>query len=110
LIAVLAENVQSGAPSGAAESWQVKRFAQILDELKIPWLNLYPEFAKRGDVNAARIGFDPHWNAQGHQWAAESIFDYLKREGYLISNHNVRRATVGSHVHSAPCACVPGQS
>ena len=81
LVVALAENIEAFRP--AADNGQLKRISAILDELRIPWFNLYPEFAKRGDVKDASIKFDGHWSSVGHKWAAESIFEYLKREGYL---------------------------
>jgi lysophospholipase L1-like esterase len=61
----------------------LQRVLSILDESKIPLLNLYPEFVKRGNVPDAHLKFDGHWTVTGHRWAAEAISDYLGREGYL---------------------------
>ena len=32
-----------------------------------------------GRVEDAQFRHDIHWNAQGHQWAAEAILDWLRR-------------------------------
>jgi lysophospholipase L1-like esterase len=80
-VVALAENVHAYRPP--TENGQLIRVAKQLNELGIAWLDLYPEFAKRGKVDNAKLKFDGHWSAVGHAWAAESIVDYLKRGGYL---------------------------
>jgi lysophospholipase L1-like esterase len=62
---------------------QVARLRAILEELRIPLLDLYPINVKRGDMTELRFKHDGHWTALGHRWAAEAIFDFLNSGGYL---------------------------
>jgi len=74
LVAILAENVEAGRPANPGEpkqNGQMIRISSILDELRIPWLNLYPEFVKRGNPKDAIVQFDGHWNRTGNKWAAD---------------------------------------
>ena len=48
--------------------------------LGIPVISQYDWIAGRGGrVGDAHWPHDDHWNAQGHQWAAEAILDWLRR-------------------------------
>jgi lysophospholipase L1-like esterase len=82
VVAVLVPAVR-GTDATTEKNGQFQRISEMLGELGIPLLDLYPEFMKRGNLVDAHFKFDGHWTPTGHKWAAEAIFDYLKREGYL---------------------------
>ena len=45
----------------------------------VPIINQYEHITARGDdVSDARWARDYHWNATGHRWAAEAIWEWLK--------------------------------
>lgn len=56
---------------------QISRLKMLAAELHIPLFDLYPAWLARGSVEAGRFRFDGHWNATGHRWTAEAIFEYL---------------------------------
>ena len=46
----------------------------------IPIINQYDYIVGRGNAVAdAHWAHDAHWNPTGHQWAAEALLEYLKR-------------------------------
>ena len=46
----------------------------------IPVINLHDYILRQGgDTTAAVWPHDPHWNPQGHQWAAESLLEWLEQ-------------------------------
>lgn len=49
------------------------RLQEIASRHGLSVLDLYPEFAQRGDPESAHWRHDSHWNATGHRWAAEAI-------------------------------------
>ena len=56
----------------------------LLDEmaaaLGIPVINLHEYIIAQGAAIAnAHFANDDHWNAAGHQWAAEALLEYLKQ-------------------------------
>jgi lysophospholipase L1-like esterase len=51
-------------------------------ELGFPALDLLPAFQATGRFPLV-FPNDPHWNAQGHAFVAETVADYLVREGLL---------------------------
>jgi hypothetical protein len=57
---------------------QINRLKTLTSELDIPLLDLYPAWIARGNITSGKFNFDGHWNATGHRWSAEAIFDYLK--------------------------------
>jgi hypothetical protein len=77
LMVVAADNVANGPYGDDRDHNQIRRLRTILDDLQIPLLDLYPEFVKRGGPAKTHWAHDAHWNATGHQWAAEAIFDTL---------------------------------
>jgi hypothetical protein len=84
LVVVVVPAVRRYEPA-IEKNGQFQRISGILADLKVPLLDLYPEFIKRGNMVDAHFKFDGHWTPIGHEWAAEAIFDYLKHEGYLQS-------------------------
>ena len=56
------------------------RLRAIADELRIPVVSLYDHVVRRGGrVRDAHWRHDLHWSPAGHQWAAEAIFEHLRR-------------------------------
>ena len=76
--AVLA--ILSVAPQmGTRGDSQFDRLSAIADGRGIPIINNYDYIVRQGhDVEDARWSHDPHWNAVGHQWAAEAVLEWLK--------------------------------
>ncbi|MFB9265942.1 hypothetical protein ACFFWD_22755 [Bradyrhizobium erythrophlei] len=60
---------------------QIERLKRISDELQIPLFDVYPAWAKHGDIEVGRFPFDGHWTATGHRWSADAIFEYLISHG-----------------------------
>jgi hypothetical protein len=81
LIVIATDNVTDGA--GVPQMGQIDRLKAVTLGLDLPMLDLYPLFTARGGTAAAHWKHDGHWNATGHQWAAEAIADFLERGGYL---------------------------
>ena len=60
----------------AGKSGQIDRIKALSSELQIPLFDLYPAWVSHG-IPDGKFKFDGHWNARGHQWSADAIFDYL---------------------------------
>ena len=52
--------------------------------LEIPLFDLHPAWEKHG-IAAGKFKFDGHWNADGHRWSADAIFEYLQSQK-LVGN------------------------
>ena len=61
----------------SGKTGQINRLKQMARELQIDLFDLYPGWAERGYLGTTRFPVDGHWNANGHRWAAEAIFDHL---------------------------------
>ena len=58
---------------------QFDRLSAIAEARDIPIINRYNYIVRQGhNVEDGRGYFDQHWNATGHQWAAEAILEWLK--------------------------------
>ena len=58
---------------------QFDRLSAIAEARGIPIINNYDYIVRQGhDAKDARWSHDGHWNAAGHQWAAESVLEWLK--------------------------------
>jgi lysophospholipase L1-like esterase len=57
-------------------SGQIDRLKKLAGELQLPLFDLYPAWASHGVANG-KFKFDGHWNADGHRWSADAIFDHL---------------------------------
>ena len=66
------ENTRGGRTSVALQG--------MADSLGIPVINQRDWIASRGGYPAdASWPYDRHWTPKGHQWAAEALFDWLRR-------------------------------
>ena len=86
LMVVATDDVTDG--DGVPQMGQIDRLKAITLGLDLPMLDLYPLFTAQGGTAAAHWNHDGHWNAIGHQWAAEAIADFLERGGYLHADRN----------------------
>jgi hypothetical protein len=73
------------APAGSPEShdqWEadVARFA---DAEGIACLNLGPAYRARIRVEELNFPFDRHWNARGHEFTGDELFDFLIERGLV---------------------------
>ena len=58
---------------------QFERLSAIAEARGIPVISDYDYVVRQGhDAENGRWRFDRHWNATGHQWAAEAILEWLK--------------------------------
>ena len=56
-----------------------ERLADMAGERGIPVINQSDYIMRQGGkVEDARFAHDKHWSAQGHQWAAEALFEWLR--------------------------------
>ena len=57
-----------------------ERMAALAEPRGIPIINQYDHMLRQGaEPRDARWPHDRHWNAAGHQWAAEAVLEWLKR-------------------------------
>ena len=58
---------------------QFDRLSAIAETRGIPIISQYDHVVSQGyDYRDGRWAADPHWNATGHQWAAEAVLEWLK--------------------------------
>ena len=58
---------------------QFDRLSAIAETYGIPVISQYAHIVSQGyDYWDGQLRHDPHWNATGHQWAAEAIMEWLK--------------------------------
>ena len=58
---------------------QFDRLSAIAEARGIPIISQYDYIIRQGyDYRDGRWRNDPHWNATGHQWAAEAVLEWLK--------------------------------
>ena len=63
-------------PSGAP---LFERMAEMARERGIPVINQWDYVERQGGkIEDARFALGNHWNAQGHQWAAEALLEWLR--------------------------------
>ena len=56
-----------------------ERLAEMAAERGIPVVNQWDYAARQGGkIEDSRFAHDAHWNAQGHQWAAEALLEWLR--------------------------------
>ena len=64
---------------GTRDDPQFERLNSIAEPLGIPVISQYDYVLRQGhNYQDARWRYDFHWNATGHQWAAEAILEWLK--------------------------------
>ena len=72
--------ILSAYTMGGSNSRESAILRGITDGLGIPVINQHDWIAAAGGrIKDARWPHDYHWTPQGHQWAAEAIFDWLRR-------------------------------
>ena len=58
---------------------QFDRLNAIAEARGIPIISEYAYTVRQGyDTEQGILSYDGHWNADGHQWAAESVLEWLK--------------------------------
>jgi len=56
-----------------------ERMAEMARERGIPVVNQWDYVERQGgNIEDARFRHDAHWSAQGHQWAAEALLEWLR--------------------------------
>lgn len=64
---------------GPADAPLFERMAALADERGIPVVSQYDYIAGQGGKIAdARLEYDHHWGAQGHQWAAAALLEWVR--------------------------------
>ena len=62
------------------------RLAALAEQRGIPVIDQYDHMLRQGaDWKDAQWAHDQHWSAAGHQWAAEALLEYLKRNQGLCT-------------------------
>ena len=60
--------------------WAGEALAAAARKRGVPLVDLHEDIARRGRaVRESRWAHDKHWNATGHSWAAEALFEWLAR-------------------------------
>jgi hypothetical protein len=78
LVVVATANLTRGEVDALSDgSLYLKRFREIVEKAGVPFLDLYPIFARNPDPSVALWRHDSHWNETGHQWAAEALYRFL---------------------------------
>ena len=55
------------------------RIAALADTVGVPIIDHADYILRQGhELEDAQWAYDGHWNAAGHQWAAEAVLDYIK--------------------------------
>jgi hypothetical protein len=60
-----------------------RRFQAVSEEVGLPFVDLYPYFAKQSDPTSARWRTDAHWSPIGHEWGAAAIYEFLVSRGFV---------------------------
>ena len=64
-----------------------ERLADMAGERGIPVINQYDYIARQGGkIEDARFARDKHWSAQGHQWAAEALLEWLRGNPHVCAD------------------------
>jgi GDSL-like Lipase/Acylhydrolase family len=84
LLVVATSNLTRGEVDALSDGrLYLERFRKTVQELGLPFLDLYPIFAKQPDPSRGVWRHDSHWNAIGHKWAADALYQYLDEAGFL---------------------------
>ena len=82
-LAVLASHTVGGRANPAFE-----RLRALTETRRIPLISQHDYIVRQGGrVSGARFRYNQHWNAQGHQWAAEALSEYLARHPEACARH-----------------------
>ena len=67
------------AAMGRGGDPQFDRLNAIAEARGVPIISDYAyNISRRRDAWKGHLNYDPHWNATGHQWAAEAVLEWLK--------------------------------
>ena len=84
LLVVATSNLTRGEVDSLSEgTLYLNRFREVVSQVGLPFLDLYPIFAKQPDRSRGSWQHDSHWNKTGHQWAADALYEYLTEAGFL---------------------------
>lgn len=84
LVVVGTANLTRGEVDSLSEgTLYLRRFREIVETEGLPFLDLYPVFARQPDLSAGSWRHDSHWNPTGHRWAADALHQYLADAGFL---------------------------
>lgn len=56
---------------------------QMAQNLGVPYIESLPEFRAAREKGVPLVKADAHWNKDGHRFAAEIIYNYLVKEGWV---------------------------
>jgi hypothetical protein len=85
LVVVATSNLTRGEVDAESDGrLYLNRFREIVETTGLPFLDLYPIFAKYPDLRQGSWRHDSHWNQTGHQWAADALYRYLTDGGLLV--------------------------
>ncbi|WP_127088775.1 SGNH/GDSL hydrolase family protein [Aquabacter cavernae] len=91
LVILSTENMRQFDPPGDRRFKRLEALAQARD---IPVIDLYDFIRSQGrDAKDASFVHEPHWNAQGHLWAAQALLDYIKAHPALCTQAGGRAST-----------------
>ena len=69
---------------GTHGDWNFERMKALAQERGIPVIDQANYILQQGDQpRDARWKHDSHWNPLGHQWAAEALLEYLKKNPHI---------------------------
>lgn len=70
--------------NGFSPNADLERLAQVAQKLNAPLIRTYDVFhAAQASKVRPTFARDAHWNAEGHRLAAQIIYDFLKKQGWL---------------------------
>jgi len=84
LVVVATANLTRGEVDALSDgNLYLCRFREIVEKAGLPFLDLYPTFARQPDRSLGAWRHDSHWNQTGHQWAADALYRYFTDGGLL---------------------------
>jgi hypothetical protein len=84
LVVVGSDNMtRDGTGPFADRERYARRFQTVSEEVGLPYLDLYPYFAKQSDPKTAHWRIDGHWSPIGHEWASAAIDEFLVSRGFV---------------------------
>jgi len=84
LVVVGSNNMtMDGSAPLADRARYARRFQAVSEAVGLPYLDLYPYFAKQSDPKKGHFSIDGHWSPVGHDWASAAIYDFLVRRGFV---------------------------